>query len=102
MTEPLVTDFLPQDLSQPFDLAQRFDLVQTLEVAEHLPETSARDFVASIARHGDIVLFSAAVPGQGASTISTNSRSNTGTSCLGMPATHVSTRCARICATTRT
>ena len=65
VTEPLVEDFRPQDLSQPFDLGQRFDLVQTLEVAEHLPETSARDFVASIARHGDIVLFSAAVPGQG-------------------------------------
>ena len=62
---PLVADFQPRDLSQPLDLGRRFDLVQSLEVAEHLPEASARDFVASLARHGDVVLFSAAVPGQG-------------------------------------
>lgn len=65
VTDPLVEDFRPHDLSRPFDLERRFDLVQTLEVAEHLPETSARSFVASLAKHGDIVLFSAAVPGQG-------------------------------------
>jgi hypothetical protein len=62
---PLVEDFQPRDLSQPLDLGRRFDLVQSLEVAEHLPEASARDFVASLVRHGDVVLFSAAVPGQG-------------------------------------
>ncbi len=62
---PLVEDFQPCDLSRPLDLGRRFDLVQSLEVAEHLPEGSARDFVASLARHGDVVLFSAAVPGQG-------------------------------------
>lgn len=65
VTEPLVADFRPHDLATPFDLGERFDLVQTLEVAEHLPEASARGFVASLAKHGDIVLFSAAVPGQG-------------------------------------
>jgi hypothetical protein len=62
---PLVEDFQPRDLSRPLDLGRRFDLVQSLEVAEHLPETSARDFVGSLVRHGDVVLFSAAVPGQG-------------------------------------
>jgi hypothetical protein len=62
---PLVEDFLPRDLSKELDLGRRFDLVQSLEVAEHLPEASARDFVASLIRHGDVVLFSAAVPGQG-------------------------------------
>jgi len=62
---PLVDDFQPRDLSKPLDLGRRFDLVQSLEVAEHLPASSARDFVASLVRHGDVVLFSAAVPGQG-------------------------------------
>ena len=65
VTEPLVEDFRARDLSQPLDLGERFDIVQSLEVAEHLPESSARGFVESLARHGDIVVFSAAVPGQG-------------------------------------
>ncbi len=53
------------DLSQPFDLGRRFDLVQSLEVAEHIPAARAAGFIDGIARHGDIVLFAAAVPGQG-------------------------------------
>ncbi len=57
--------FLAHDLTKPFDLGQRFDFVQSLEVAEHLPESSARTFVASLIRHGDRVLFSAATKGQG-------------------------------------
>jgi SAM-dependent methyltransferase len=57
--------FIPTDLSQPFALGRRFDLVQSLEVAEHLPESSAESFVESLTQHGDLILFSAAVPGQG-------------------------------------
>jgi SAM-dependent methyltransferase len=57
--------FCPRDLMEPFDLGRRFDLVQSLEVAEHLPHATARGFVESLVRHGDIVLFSAAVRGQG-------------------------------------
>lgn len=57
--------FRPHNLENPFDLGRRFDLVQSLEVAEHLPATAAEGFVASIAKHGDVVLFSAAVPHQG-------------------------------------
>jgi SAM-dependent methyltransferase len=57
--------FAAVDLSASFDLAQRFDLVQSLEVAEHLPPTASAQFVHSIVRHGDVVLFSAAVVGQG-------------------------------------
>jgi hypothetical protein len=58
-------EFLAKDLSFPFDLGRRFDLVQCLEVAEHLPERAADGLIDSIVRHGDVVLFSAAVPGQG-------------------------------------
>jgi len=59
------SNFWPHDLAQPIDLEQKFDLVQSLEVAEHLPKQVARDFIASLVRHGDLILFSAAVPGQG-------------------------------------
>ncbi|NNM78229.1 hypothetical protein HJG53_15155 [Sphingomonas sp. ID1715] len=57
--------FRPHDLLQPLDLGRRFDLVQSLEVAEHLPASRAEAFVDSLSRHGDVILFSAAVPHQG-------------------------------------
>jgi len=57
--------FKPADLAAPLDLQRRFDLVQSLEVAEHLPPACAETFVGTLTRHGDAVLFSAAVPGQG-------------------------------------
>ncbi|MEJ2691615.1 MAG: hypothetical protein P8166_00860, partial [Candidatus Thiodiazotropha sp.] len=57
--------FDAHDLTEPFDLGQRFDLVQSLEVAEHLPESSAGIFIASLTNHSDRVLFSAAPKGQG-------------------------------------
>lgn len=57
--------FQAHDLATGFDLGRRFDLVQSLEVAEHLPESSAATFVASLTRHSDLVLFSAAPKGQG-------------------------------------
>jgi hypothetical protein len=46
-------------------LGRRFDLVVSLEVAEHLDASAADGFVASLVRHGDVVLFSAAIPFQG-------------------------------------
>jgi hypothetical protein len=58
-------EFRPVDVARPFELGRRFDLVQCLEVAEHLPEAASRVLVASLALHGDVVLFSAAPPGQG-------------------------------------
>jgi SAM-dependent methyltransferase len=57
--------FRSQDLSQAFDFQRKFALVASLEVAEHIPEVSARTFAENLARHGDAILFSAAVPGQG-------------------------------------
>ena len=53
------------DLEQPFDLGRRFDLAISLEVAEHLSPAAAEGFIASLARHADAVLFSAAIPLQG-------------------------------------
>ena len=57
--------FRAHDLSTPLDVGRRFDLVQSLEVAEHLPHQHADLFVDNLVRHGDVVLFSAAVPHQG-------------------------------------
>lgn len=58
-------NFRAHDLSTPLDLGRQFDLVQSLEVAEHLPHAKAAMFVETLTRHGDVVLFSAAVPHQG-------------------------------------
>ena len=57
--------FRSHDLGQRLDLGRRFDLVESLEVAEHLPGSRAATFVDSLTAHGDVVLFSAAPPGQG-------------------------------------
>jgi SAM-dependent methyltransferase len=59
------SEFCDRDLGRTVDLQRRFDLVESLEVAEHLPESRGRGFVADLCRHGDTVLFSAAPPGQG-------------------------------------
>ena len=57
--------FRAHDLQGPFALGRRFGLVQCLEVAEHLPPSAAPVLLDSLVRHGEIVLFSAAPPGQG-------------------------------------
>ncbi|MDH5472002.1 MAG: class I SAM-dependent methyltransferase [Gammaproteobacteria bacterium] len=64
LTIPL-ENFKRTDLSQEILLDQKYDLAISLEVAEHLPETSARTFVKSITNASDFVLFSAAIPLQG-------------------------------------
>jgi SAM-dependent methyltransferase len=53
------------DISQPFDLGQHFHLVLCLEVAEHVPEAHSDTLIDNLCRHGDLIMFSAAIPGQG-------------------------------------
>jgi SAM-dependent methyltransferase len=53
------------DLGKSFSMDRQFDLVVSLEVAEHLPASSAMNFVSSLCNLGDAVLFSAAIPFQG-------------------------------------
>lgn len=53
------------DLSQPLQLERKFDLAVALEVAEHLPSSQAAAFVATLCECAHVVLFSAAIPGQG-------------------------------------
>lgn len=53
-----------KDLKEPVLIDRVFDLVMSLEVAEHLPATNAELFVQSLVSLGDVILFSAAIPGQ--------------------------------------
>ncbi|HMN42044.1 MAG TPA: methyltransferase domain-containing protein [Phycisphaerales bacterium] len=57
--------FTPHDLTKPLTLDRTFDLAISLEVAEHLPESVADQFVQALTNLAPAVLFSAAVPAQG-------------------------------------
>jgi SAM-dependent methyltransferase len=57
--------FRAHELTEPLRLDRRFDLAMSLEVAEHLDARHADEFVASLVAHAPVVLFSAAIPGQG-------------------------------------
>lgn len=64
---PLGDRRIIRDLTQPIPTSDLgvFDLAVSLEVAEHLPESRAAGFVADLAALAPVVLFSAAIPGQG-------------------------------------
>ncbi len=57
--------FVSCDLEKPLLVGRRFGLAQCLEVAEHLLPEAAEVLVRSLCNLSDIVLFSAAQPGQG-------------------------------------
>ncbi len=52
------------NLTSDWALSRKFDVVLCLEVAEHLPEESARSLIQKLCMHADDVIFSAALPGQ--------------------------------------
>lgn len=53
------------DLKQPFAAGRKYDVAMSLEVAEHLPADKAETFVDTLTGLSRVVLFSAAIPGQG-------------------------------------
>lgn len=57
--------FRPADLSVEIPIPRRFDLAICLEVAEHLSPDRAKGLVEALTRLAPLVVFSAAVPGQG-------------------------------------
>lgn len=57
--------YVTVDLCEPFGSVARGDLALALEVAEHLPEHRAAGFVEDLCTIAPLVVFSAAVPGQG-------------------------------------
>lgn len=60
-----VEKFESLNLQTSFAFRRKFDLVLCLEVAEHLDEIYADQFIESLCQHGDTIIFSAAIPGQG-------------------------------------
>jgi len=56
--------FNNRDLTTYFDLGRKFDVALCLEVAEHLDEQFAPTLIATLTRHSDYVVFSAACPNQ--------------------------------------
>jgi SAM-dependent methyltransferase len=57
--------FVAADVSRPLNFNRHFDIVQSLEVAQCIDSAHAEAFVDSLCRHGELIMFSAAVPGQG-------------------------------------
>ncbi|MDD4332678.1 MAG: methyltransferase domain-containing protein [Patescibacteria group bacterium] len=53
------------DLCVPLVINKKFDLCLCVEVAEHLPPEYANILVETLANLSDIIIFSAATPGQG-------------------------------------
>ena len=57
--------FERSDLSADPAVIPEADLALCLEVAEHLPETSARSLIGALCGSAPVIAFSAAIPGQG-------------------------------------
>ena len=59
-------NFIDIDLNQPIPKPdQKYELAMSLEVAEHLKEESAKNFVEGLTSLSDVVMFGAAFTGQG-------------------------------------
>lgn len=59
------SEFQAVNLEQPVVLNRTYDMAISMEVAEHLSKNAAENFVDSLCRSADLILFSAAHPGQG-------------------------------------
>ncbi len=57
-------EFISADLSKKFNIKKKYDLVLSLEVAEHIPEKNSDTFIENLVNHGNLILFSAAIPFQ--------------------------------------
>src|SRR5262249_11402135 len=57
--------FIALDVSEPVRLGRGFDLAVSLELAEHLRAEAAPTLIESLTTFAPVVLFSAAIPGQG-------------------------------------
>lgn len=57
-------EFIEADLNKKLPKLKKYDLAMCLEVAEHLDEKRADSFIEDLTDLSDIILFSAAIPGQ--------------------------------------
>lgn len=60
-----VDNFKPVNLKEAVNLEEKFDLAVSLEVIEHLEDNKGKQLVKSLTELAPIVVFSAAIPGQG-------------------------------------
>jgi len=58
-------EFKATDISKGFLLERQYDLALCLEVGEHIAKKNSPLLVDSLAKAADVILFSAALPGQG-------------------------------------
>ncbi len=56
--------FRSHNLSEKLDLEKKYDLCLSLEVAEHIEKEKEDMFIDNLVKASDIILFSAAIPGQ--------------------------------------
>lgn len=61
----VMPEVISKDLSESVKTEIKFDLVINFEVAEHIEPSCAEQFVDNLTNASDVVLFSAAIPGQG-------------------------------------
>ena len=57
--------FITHNLEKPLSLDKRFDLAFCIEVAEHIGDKYSDILVSNIVGLSDLIVFSAAIPGQG-------------------------------------
>ena len=57
--------FHKKSLAEKISLDEKFDLAISLEAAEHVEQISADTIVENLSNASDVILFSAAIPGQG-------------------------------------
>lgn len=62
---PVPDRILRANIEEPLPHLGRYDVCLCIEVAEHLPESRSVRLVESLAALGDLVVFTAATPGQG-------------------------------------
>lgn len=60
-----LTNFMKADVARPIQLDRQFDLAISLEVAEHIEERNAEQFLDNLTALAPVILFSAAIPLQG-------------------------------------
>jgi hypothetical protein len=58
-------NLITHNLEQPISVGDRFDLAMSVEVAEHISQARADSLVGELCALAPVVLFGAAIPGQG-------------------------------------
>ena len=58
-------DFTTVDFEGEIEIVEKYDLCISLEVAEHISEIKAKDFIDTLCKASNVVLFSAAIKHQG-------------------------------------